>query len=86
MIRDGVAAVAPGYVTNAMTDDALAFIDAHAADDSPFYLSVHYTAPHSPWTGHPRDIVDSYNDCPFDSCPQEERHPWAIVTLGSNDT
>ncbi len=79
MIRNGVMEVAPGYVTNAITDDALAFIDAHAADDSPFYLSVHYTAPHSPWTGHPRDIVDSYDDCPFDSCPQEERHPWAIV-------
>ena len=47
--------------------------------DSPFYLSVHYMAPHSPWTGHPQDIVDSYDDCPFDSCPQEERHPWAIV-------
>jgi arylsulfatase A-like enzyme len=38
---------------------------------------VHYTAPHSPWTGHPQEIVDSYADCPFESCPQEERHPWA---------
>ena len=75
MIRDGVAAVAPGYVTNAITEDALTFIDAHAADDSPFYLSVHYTAPHSPWTGHPQDIVDSYDDCPFESCPQEPKHP-----------
>ena len=42
-----------------------------------FYLSVHYTAPHSPWTGHPQAIVDSYDDCPFASCPQEEPHPWA---------
>jgi len=38
---------------------------------------VHYTAPHSPWTGHPADIVASYDDCPFSSCPQEPRHPWA---------
>ena len=79
MIRGGVAAVAPGYVTNAITDDALAFIDAHATANSPFYLSVNYTAPHSPWSGHPEDIVDSYDHCPFDSCPQEERYPWAIV-------
>ena len=79
MIRDGVSEVAPGYVTTAITDDALAFIDTHATADSPFYLSVNYTAPHSPWNGHPQDIVDSYDDCPFDSCPQEERHPWAIV-------
>ena len=79
MIRNGVLEVAPGYVTNAITDDALDFIDTHAADDDPFYLSVNYTAPHSPWTGHPQEIFDSYDDCEFLSCPQEERHPWAIV-------
>ena len=77
MIRDGELFNAPGYVTNVITDDALAFIDRHADDAAPFYLSVHYTAPHSPWTGHPQAIVDSYDDCPFASCPQEEPHPWA---------
>lgn len=77
MIRDGKLVNEPGYVTNVITDDALEFLDKHAGDENPFYLSVHYTAPHSPWTGHPQDIVDSYDDCPFNSCPQEPRHPWA---------
>ena len=77
MIRNGELFEAPGYVTNVITDDGLEFIDAHAGDPNPFYLSVHYTAPHSPWTGHPQDIVDSYDDCLFESCPQEEKHPWA---------
>jgi choline-sulfatase len=77
MIRDGELFEAPGYVTNVITDDALEFIDRQANNDHPFYLSVHYTAPHSPWTGHPQDIVDSYDDCAFESCPQEEKHPWA---------
>ena len=77
MIRNGELFNAPGYVTNVITDDALAFIDRHAGEAAPFYLSVHYTAPHSPWTGHPQAIVDSYDDCPFASCPQEEPHPWA---------
>ena len=77
MIRDGEPITAPGYVTNVITDDALAFIDRRASDHQPFYLGVHYTAPHSPWDGHPQDIVDSYDDCPFDSCPQEPIHPWA---------
>jgi len=86
MIRDGKVEVSPGYVTNAITDDALAFIDAHTADDNPFYLSVHYTAPHSPWAGHPQDIVDSYDDCPFESCPQEEPHPWAIILKNLDPT
>jgi arylsulfatase A-like enzyme len=77
MIQDGELFEAPGYVTNVITDAALEFIDKNAASNDPFYLSVHYTAPHSPWTGHPQDIVDSYDDCPFESCPQEEEHPWA---------
>jgi len=75
MVRDGEPIIEPGYVTDVITDEALGFIDRNS--DRPFYLSVHYTAPHSPWTGHPQDIVDSYDDCPFDSCPQEPRHPWA---------
>jgi len=78
MIRDGQPVEEPGYITDAITDDALAFIRRHARDPQPFYLSVHYTAPHSPWTGHPQEIVASYDDCPFASCPQEPRHPWAV--------
>jgi len=77
MVRAGRPINEPGYVTDRITDEALNFIDAHAQDARPFYLSVHYTAPHSPWTGHPQDIVDSYDGCPFLSCPQEPRHPWA---------
>ncbi|MBD3181493.1 sulfatase-like hydrolase/transferase [Candidatus Poribacteria bacterium] len=77
MVRDGKLVNEPGYVTNVITDDALEFLDNHAEGNNPFYLSIHYTAPHSPWTGHPQDIVDSYDDCPFNSCPQEPIHPWA---------
>ena len=86
MIRNGVTEVAPGYVTTAITDDALSFIDDRSSADSPFYLSVNYTAPHSPWTGHPQDIVDSYDDCKFESCPQEPPHPWAITPRKKDKT
>jgi arylsulfatase A-like enzyme len=77
MVRNGQCVSEPGYVTHAITNEALMLIDRCADLNIPFYLSVHYTAPHSPWTGHPQDIVDSYDDCPFNSCPQEPRHPWA---------
>ena len=79
MIRNGVTEIVPGYMTNAISDDALAYIDNHAEDENPFYLSIHYTAPHAPWIGHPQDIVDSYANCAFDTCPQEPLHPWAKV-------
>ncbi|MGH2368870.1 MAG: sulfatase-like hydrolase/transferase [Chloroflexota bacterium] len=85
MIRDGRLINEPGYVTDRITDEALRYIDACAAGatsgERPFYLSVHYTAPHSPWiNNHPPAIVDSYEDCPFATCPQEPPHPWAIRT------
>ncbi|MBN1399684.1 MAG: sulfatase-like hydrolase/transferase [Anaerolineae bacterium] len=79
MVRNGQLVTEPGYVTDAITDDALAFLDAHAGGEAPFYLSVHYTAPHSPWEHHPPEIVASYDDCPFASCPQEPMHPWATA-------
>jgi arylsulfatase A-like enzyme len=76
MIRDGQPYNEKKYVTEAITDEALEVIDAWNGTDDPFYLSVHYTAPHSPWiNNHPKEIVDSYEDCPFDTCPQSEPHP-----------
>jgi len=80
MIRNGVLEPTQGYVTDVITDEALRFIEAQR--EAPFYLGVHYTAPHSPWTGHPQEIVDSYEPCAFRSCPQEPRHPWAGPLTG----
>ena len=75
MIRDGEPVNVPGYITDVITDDAISFMEDNS--DVPFYLSIHYTAPHSPWNGHPEDVVALYDDCPFETCPQEPVHPWA---------
>lgn len=75
MIRDGALEQTRGYITEVITDDALGFLEANR--ETPFYLGVHYTAPHSPWTGHPEQVVAGYEGCRFESCPQEELHPWA---------
>lgn len=66
------------YVTDLITDNALDFLDRRSRD-RPFYLSVHYTAPHSPWSAenHPKEYVDLYRDCPFESTPNVPPHPWA---------
>ena len=42
---------AEGYLTDLISDRAAATIErfAGAGDDRPFFLSVHYTAPHWPW-------------------------------------
>ena len=38
-----------GYLTELLSERAAAFITRRR--DKPFYLSLHYTAPHSPWEG-----------------------------------
>ncbi|RKN61270.1 sulfatase-like hydrolase/transferase [Paenibacillus ginsengarvi] len=81
MIRDGALVREKDYITDVITDDALEFIDRQAESPQPFYLSVHYTAPHSPWIGnHPQAYLDLYEDCAFESCPQEPHHPWSYKT------
>ena len=57
---------------------AIDFLDQYGTSEEPFCLSVHYTAPHSPWSreNHIEEVFDSYADCAFDSIPREPPHPW----------
>jgi arylsulfatase A-like enzyme len=82
MIKNGKLIEQEGYVTDAITDNAIIFMREMAQLDKPFYLSVHYTAPHSPWinNNHPKELTDLYEDCPFSSCPIQAPHPWAVFS------
>ncbi|MGK0237231.1 MAG: sulfatase-like hydrolase/transferase [Verrucomicrobiia bacterium] len=80
MVEDGILTKKSDYLTNVITDGALKFLDTVASSENPFYLSVHYTAPHSPWDkeNHPDAFLDLYEGCSFQSCPELEVHPWQI--------
>jgi arylsulfatase A-like enzyme len=39
----------PGYLTDLITDRAVQWLDEAAGARQPFFLSLHYTAPHWPW-------------------------------------
>jgi len=75
--RNGQISFAPGYITDVITDNALQFIESNAQTENPFYLGVHYTAPHSPWgkEQHPNDLLSYYENCSLDCCPKETIHP-----------
>lgn len=77
IIEDGAIRIENAYVTDLITDQALAFLDTLTGQDRPFYLSVHYTAPHSPWEKeqHPPAYIDQYEDCPFAGIPDVPDHP-----------
>jgi len=48
-----------GYLTDLLSDRAVRFVTR--ARTTPFYLSLHYTAPHSPWEG-PEDAAIGHTD------------------------
>ena len=53
-----VAVAADGYLTDLLGDRALTMIDAFAASADPFFLSLHFSAPHWPWEG-PEDEAEA---------------------------
>ena len=86
MIRNGRAYHTSDYVSDLITDNALAFLEARKGMDQPFCLNVHYTAPHAPWgrEHHPPELFDAYyRDCPFESTPNEPMHPQQLSKQGS---
>lgn len=83
MFREGIREPTPGYLTDALADDAVEFLRARAGEPDPFFLSLNFTAPHRPWIGqHPAEVEDLYADCAFATCPQEPIHPWTTISAG----
>ena len=65
------------YVTDLITRRACLDIERLSGQERPFYLSVHYTAPHNPWSAdqHPKKWIDYYENCGFESVPDVPDHP-----------
>ena len=82
MVSEGKLINVNGYLTDVITEKSIEFIKENMVADQPFYLSVHYTAPHAPWINqHPEKWVNYYQDCEFLSCPQQkETHPWRLAS------
>ncbi len=81
IIENGQINIEEQYVTNLITNRAIEFMHELSETDKPFYLSVHYTAPHSPWERdqHPKEYIDMYEDCAFNSVPDIPDHEHLTV-------
>jgi len=75
------------YITDLITDKAVEFIDELNGENAPFYLSVHYTAPHAPWGRgqHPERLIDMYDSCTFDEIPNVPDHVNSTTSNGQTD-
>ena len=79
MVDEDRPCTVDGYITDVLADAASAFVQSERGNALPFWLSLHFTAPHYPWIdSHPKEYTDLYRDCAFASCPEEPPHPWFI--------
>jgi choline-sulfatase len=89
VINNGELSKESRYITEVITDNALAFLQKQEETDDAFYLSVHYTAPHTPWERkeHPKKYFDLYEECLFEATPDEPVHPQQInsCTYGTGE-
>lgn len=80
MIENGEITFPKKYITDLITDKAVSYIEELANKENPFYLSVHYIAPHTPWEAysHKKEHLDLYKDCEYEKYyPHLPDHPWA---------
>ena len=85
MVTDSECVQMEGYTTDIIADGAIEFLNSYTKKGSadPFYLSVHFTAPHAPHVGedgradsiHPKEYVNLYEEASFVSCPQQKVPP-----------
>ena len=80
LFEDGKLETKNRYITDVITDNAVDFLNQYK--DNRFCLSVHYTAPHSPWNkeDHPSNVWNLYNDCNFTATPDLPVSPLQIDT------
>ena len=91
MVTDSECVKMEGYTTDIIADGAIEFLNSYTKKGSadPFYLSVHFTAPHAPHVGvdgradsmHPKKYVDLYEKALFVSCPQQKLPPRSKLSV-----
>jgi arylsulfatase A-like enzyme len=77
MFLNGQKVQEQGYLTDLMTRRACEFLDQQSAS-APFFLTVGYLNPHTPYEGHPQKYYDMYADTKFDTIGWEPPAPNAL--------
>jgi arylsulfatase A-like enzyme len=72
-----------GQITQPITEHALKFL--RNLKEAPFFLVIGHYATHSPWSGHPERLVESYRDCSFADIPDDTMYPFGRQNLESTD-
>lgn len=87
MFYEGKVTAHTDYLTDRIADNAIDYLRHHRTGN-PFYLGIHFTAPHTPWDReeHPREVWDLYEGVSFDSIPWAPVHKNQMLNSFIGDT
>jgi arylsulfatase A-like enzyme len=77
MSLNGAVKQEQGYLAELITGKALEFVSGQKPD-RPFFLTVSYFNPHTPYEGHPQKYYDMYANTSFDTIGWEPAAPNAL--------
>ncbi len=77
MARNGKVAEEEGYLTHLTTRAACEYIEQQKTD-KPFFLTISYFNPHTPYDGHPQKYYDMYAQSNFQTIGWESAAPNAL--------
>jgi choline-sulfatase len=77
MFLNGQQVEEKGYLTDLMTQRAVSFLDQQTPS-KPFFLTVGYLNPHTPYEGHPQKYYDMYAGAKFETTGWEPPAPNAL--------
>ena len=70
-----------GYLADLITTQAVSFLDQQS-NAKPFFLTLGYLNPHTPYNGHPQKFYDLYQNTSFNSVGMEPAAPNALREKG----
>ena len=89
----GKCTLIPGYISDIIATDVVEQVNTHAADAKPWYMAMHFTAPHAPYTGpgglartmHPAKFTELYDHISesSDPLPNQDVAKWQAYASGT---
>ncbi|MPM54959.1 Arylsulfatase [bioreactor metagenome] len=76
--RNDEPVIKDGLISSIITEEALDYL-AHRTSEKPFLLVIGHYATHSPWSGHPRPLVEYYRKKHIEQPEPTTQYPFGML-------
>jgi arylsulfatase A-like enzyme len=82
--RNDCAEEHEGVLSEIITEEALSFL-RNRTKERPFFMVIGHYATHSPWSGHPDDLVQIYRDKQLSMEQKQIQYPYGVLVNEAMD-